>query len=562
MRPLFSSQQSLELDAYVRQMFDYSDEMLMEIAAGKLWEALKTEILPEIDAQCGKLPGGQRSGQISIAAVCGKGDNAGDGLVILRHAWLEGCRECVAYIPSGKDLKEAARKNLARAERCGIVVHQYGDDAYDAATLAGELEQYDVVLDAVLGTGTRGPARSHAALAIEALNETSRLRAKNAKACPFIVAVDVPSGLSDAWQQEYPIVRADATLAIEPMKEALYQYAARPHAGKIVPVGGIFPLWTEKSTSQVFLVEESDMDRYLPPVSIWAHKMQRGKVALLAGSEAGAGAALHCVRGALAAGAGYVALYCDEALFPSFLATAGDAAIVRVYSEEDFSPETWDAVVVGPGWGTDTRRRETLTRLLRGSTPLILDADAVHIYTVVAGERMQKGQSIASGIVVLTPHPGEFRELLPLIDVEDESKEPDASKSVRQTSMLAKKLHAIVALRASTTHVVEPSGNCAIFDGSAFGLGIAGSGDVLAGLAGGLLARRIAQLHEELRPSDIKADFLLEEAAKAIVGAVVVHGAAGARLSQRRGWFNPVELSQECASITSKRYQGEKECSR
>ncbi len=366
MRPLLSTSQSLELDAFTREMFDFPSDNLMEIAAMRLWQVLKCELIRK------RLPQTLPT-QTSIAAVCGKGDNAGDALAMLRHARLEGFQHLSALVPGAEALKENAQLNLRRAERCGIEIVRYA--SAEEPALLELLSRQDIVLDAVLGTGAHGRAKGSAAGAIHLLEALYRGRAKSVGRASCIVAIDIPSGLGDDWQPDYPVVHADATLCIEPLKEALYMPAARPCAGDILPVGGIFPLWTEAATSDVWLLEDGDVRNFLPPISPWAHKMQRGRVAVLAGSQSGAGAALHCVRGAAAAGAGYIALYCDEALFPSYLAAAGDLAIVRVLSRNSFSPESWDAVVVGPGWGVAGEREAQLDSLLHSDTALVLDAD-------------------------------------------------------------------------------------------------------------------------------------------------------------------------------------------
>ncbi len=568
MRQLLSSRQSLELDMHVRELFDFSSEMLMEIASGKLWEALRTElsvgalVQQGIDRQHAERARRELV-ETSIAAVCGKGDNAGDALAMLRRAKIEGFKDCAAFIPAREELKESARKNLMRAERCGVSVIRYDAREDETLPLARELSRYNVVLDAVLGTGTRGPAKTNAAYAIAALNALTELRGTGKNVHSRIVSIDIPSGLSDAWQREYPIVRADLTLGIEPLKEALYMPAARPFAGRILPVGGIFPLWTEKSSSNAFLIEPSDAEVYLPKVSIWAHKMQRGRVAILAGSGEGAGAAIHCVRGAVSSGAGYIALFCDKELLSVYLSMVGDAAIVRVYEDRDFSPESWDAIVAGPGWGTDVRRSATLRRLLASPTPLLLDADALRLYAKIAPDILNGGQQVRNGPLILTPHPGEFKDLLPLIEdihINKNGAEFDASETVHQLGELAARLSAIVALRAATTHIAAPNGNCIIFDGSAPGLGIAGSGDVLAGLAGGLVARHIAQHREQGMGDSENAEYILNEAMKAVVGAVLTHGISGMRLSTKKGWFTPTELADECAIITSQIEHVDAEC--
>ncbi len=540
MRPLLSTSQSLELDASTRAMFDFSSDNLMEIAAMRLWHVLKREVIQKRLAHLSPA-------QASIVALCGKGDNAGDALAVLRHARLDGFHRLSAIVPGVDTMKENARLNLRRAERCGIEIIQY--ESAEAPALLEMLSRQDIVLDAVLGTGVHGPAKGTAAGAIQVLRSLASGRTGSVDRTPWIVAVDIPSGLGDDWQSDYPIVHADATLCIEPAKEALYMPAARPYAGDILPVGGIFPLWTEGARSLVWLLEADDIGRFVPPISRWAHKMQRGRVAVLAGSRSGAGAALHCVRGAAAAGAGYIGLYCDEELFSSYLAAAGDLAIVRVLSQESFSPESWDAIVVGPGWGTDDGRRGVLERLLSADTALVLDADAVRLFAKIAGKAPS---GFFKAPIILTPHPGEFRDLAALFGQAQADQARNASETVRQSVALAQEFGLVLALRASTTHVAFPDGSCAVFDGSASGLGIAGSGDVLSGLAGGLLARWIA-LSREPGAAGFGEDAALFHTplARAILGAVLVHGIAGRRLSATKGWFTPADLAQACVPLTS-----------
>jgi NAD(P)H-hydrate epimerase len=534
-------------------MFDFSSDNLMEIAAMRLWQELKQKVIQKKLMESQAADSRELGREISIAAVCGKGDNAGDALALLRHARLEGFQHLVAFIPRPDTLKETAQLNLRRAERSGVEIVRY--DTAGEAALSAKLSSQDIVLDAILGTGAHGRAKESAAGAMRMFGALNQDRAVHGDRAPYIVAIDIPSGLGDDWQPDYPVVRADATLCIEPMKEALYMPAARPYAGEIIPVGGIFPLWADAPSAGTWLLEDDDIGNFLPPISRWAHKMQRGRIAVLAGSPSGAGAALHCVRGAAAAGAGYISLYCDEELFSSYLTAVGDAAIVRVLSEKSFFPESWDAVVVGPGWGADEGREKVLDTLIHAETPLVLDADAVRLFAGLAEKNRDHPQFFKAPLI-LTPHPGEFRELLSFLD---EANRPASnnSETVRQLAALAEKFGITLALRASTTHIAFPDGTCAVFDGSAAGLGIAGSGDVLSGLAGGLLARWIAFSREnEACESSEDNTLWHNNLSWAIIAAVLVHGWAGRQLSRDKGWFTPVDLAHACARMTSESTHG------
>lgn len=545
MRPLVSMSQSLLLDASTRELFDFSADGLMEIASMRLWYALQKE-MPLLGTLADKSKDG-----LAIAALCGKGDNAGDALAMLRHAKMDGFKRLTAFIPDPATMKENARLNLARAERCGIDITRY-DLAPDE--LEKKLAVQDILLDAVLGTGVRGAAKEPAAALIFMLASAKKARQAGNIRFPYLFSIDVPSGLSDEWEPGFPCVQADATLCIEPMKEALFMHGARPYAGKIIPVGGIFPLWSDNAHSQVWEVESADLPKFLPPISPWAHKMQRGRVAIFAGSATGAGAAMHCVRGAAASGAGYIALYCDKELYPAYLSALGDYAIVREYPDDTFSAEEWDTLVIGPGWGTGEKRESQLARLLQSETPIILDADGVRLFAHVAEQHSLNGNMrFFKAPLVLTPHPGEFSALQKFIS-QAEAAQFQSSEIVNQVCALAQKFGIVVALRASTTHIGFPDGSCAVCDGSTPGLGVAGSGDVLSGLAGGFLARWRAMPGLNEGGHGMWKDPL----SAAIISAVLVHAAAGRSLFDAQGWFNPEELARACARISS----GQLDCSK
>ena len=544
MRSLVSMSQSLLLDAAMRKLFEFSEDGLMEIASLRLWYALMQAM-----SSLGELAGKPKDA-IAIAALCGKGDNAGDALAVLRHARMDGYQHLSAFIPDPATMKENARLNLKRAERCGIDIIRYDLAPIELRRM---LAAQDILLDAVLGTGVKGAAKEPAAGLISALEHAKEAALSEKSHFPSIFSIDVPSGLSDEWEPGYPCVRADVTLCIEPMKEALFMHTARPYAGKIIPVGGVFPLSQNEIHSRVWAIESADLPEFLPPISPWAHKMQRGRVAIFAGSAAGAGAALHCVRGAAASGAGYIALYCDEELYSSYLSALGDYAIVRVYSEDAFSSDDWDALVIGPGWGTEEKRKDQLARLLQSETPIILDADGIRLFAYLAEQYSKNGNlHFFKAPLVLTPHPGEFSALRKFIS-QDEAGQFQASEIVHQVCSLAQNFGIIVALRASTTHIAFPDGSCAICDGSTPGLGIAGSGDVLSGLAGGFLARwrAIQGLRTAFEAGNGDHDMWKDPFSAAIISAVLVHAAAGRSLFDAQGWFNPEELARSCARISS-----------
>jgi len=159
----------------------------------------------------------------SIAAICGKGDNAGDALAMLRHAKMGGCNQLTAYIPALDTMKENAVRNVKRAQRCGIAIVEYRSDRLD--DLRASIAEYDIIFDALLGTGIQGQAKADIARVIDLINGISTSRedySQQRPKKPLVVSIDVPSGIGDMWQQGYPCIAADVTLCITPIKQALF----------------------------------------------------------------------------------------------------------------------------------------------------------------------------------------------------------------------------------------------------------------------------------------------------------------------------------------------------
>lgn len=541
MKPLLSMTSAQSLDRELQTAYRFAHDGLMEIASLRLWEQIRKVL--EAHAEKRGIP----PQQLSVAALCGKGDNAGDALAMLRHARMEGYEKLHAVLPPSETLKDNARLNHERALRAGIGCQYWEQDKLPSLTEF--LKSMDVIIDAVLGTGVRGPAEGQAAEMIGLLNGVSANGQLPAAKRPMVLSIDVPSGLGDMWRAGYPCVKADMTFCICPLKEALFIPEARRFAGAIVPVYGVFPQEDSEKQARAFIEETDRMKGLLPPILPWAHKMQRGRVAILAGSMNGAGAAVHCVRGAAAAGAGYIALFCDSELFSPFLSAVGDRAIVRVYSEEHFKPEEWDVVIAGPGWGRSPERRHQLERVLAADVALVLDADGVRLFASLSQGRMSP-----SAPLVLLPHPGEMKDLLKAV-----AGSSDMSLPADQVLSVSNHFGALVALRAVTTHVAKPGGPCLVHDGFSPGLGIAGSGDVLAGIAGGLIARWIAFRTVEPMADMKDRQSLMHDAFYAVRAAVLAHSQAGRMLFQERGWFSPADIADSCCKMLSADGEGNAE---
>ena len=410
-----------------------------------------------------------------VLIVVGKGNNGGDGLALARI------------------LREHGREVEVRAA-CEPAAWE-GDAAEMLAKLPGEgpqplstsAEGFSCVVDCVLGTGATGAPRGLA------LDATSLITAVG-KAGAVTVACDVPSGV-DATTGEVAgsAVKADVTVTFHAMKPGLWVNPGKDLAGHVVEADIGIPAGSAGSP-QVGLITPAVIDG-LPERGRSDDKFTAGSVTVVGGSPGLTGAPLLASLGAARAGAGYV-----TAALPASLLSASDSVPevmglgLRDQDEchcesgvEEIVGRTGPgrAVVVGPGIGRSSQAGSAVELLLtKVAGPVVVDADALKVY---AGncERLAS----ASGDLVLTPHVGEMAALL------DCSIEEVAGRRLHAVRDLAQKASAIVVLKGDDTLICDPNGVVAVSPGGAPALATAGTGDVLSGVVGGLLAKGVAPFH-------------------------------------------------------------------
>ncbi|WP_405017827.1 NAD(P)H-hydrate dehydratase [Kitasatospora sp. NBC_00070] len=398
-------------------------------------------------AVCGRLLGRVYGSRVLVLA--GSGDNGGDALYAGALLARRGAR---------------VRALLLSPER----VHAGGLAALRAAggrvtADQGEYGTADLVLDGIVGIGGRGGLRPAAA----GFAGTARRGT--------LVAVDVPSGV-DAGTGEVDGValRADVTVCFGTWKPGLLVDPGASYAGALhlVEIGIDLP------DAAVTALQEADVRRLLPVPGAESDKYRRGVVGIAAGSAKYPGAAVLAVAGAQRGGAGavrYVGSAAAEVVrrFPETLVTEGGlAAAGRVQS--------W---VVGPGGGDGVG--PLLDQALAAGVPVLVDADGL---TELA--RRGRGADVP---LVLTPHTGEAARLLAgATGQAPPAAERLAAARLATARRLAELYGATVLLKGSTTVVADPDGRCRVNPTGTSWLATAGSGDVLAGLLGSLLAAGLA----------------------------------------------------------------------
>jgi NAD(P)H-hydrate epimerase len=469
-----------------------------------------------------------RAGErLRVVAAAGSGNNGADALVMLR-ALLTSGRVPVedAAALTGKPPAASERSPRSEALRAlaamGVSVTVW--EAGGGGPGRGLLEGADIVIDGIAGTGLEGPLRGTALEMVEALNGLKR------PAAPFIVSIDIPSGNSDSWSPGMPILKADAVLAMEPLKEALFKPAARPFAGILLPVEDIFPPQLLAGRGGAGLIEWEQIRRTLPRIRGDAYKHERGLVEIRAGSAGSAGAARIAARGAQAAGAGLVRLVADDSIYPILAAGAGGIMVAPAGTAQPETPAGRlsagavrpfhpDAVLLGPGWGKAPDRplilRNALIREAQGM-PLILDADAIAL----------AADLVFHGNTILTPHPGEFAVLTGI------PKEEALARPGPVLAKAAREKQAVILFKGHVIVIAGPDGRLGYLDGMEPVLAAGGSGDLLAGLCAALAARAVkAGCFDPYNCAAAAAALLLEAAGSADI------------------FLDPLELADRAAAI-------------
>ncbi len=427
-----------------------SAEELMDKAGRRLGEALR-----------GLYP---RPG--TAVAYLGRGNNGGDALVALRVLRDAGWRLVARGSYPPHDLGVLPRRKLRELE--GVALQ------------SGQLDPLDLprpllLLDGLLGIGARGPLREPlAALA----GEMNQLREQ---AGAIVVAVDIPSGLdADRGDPFEGAVRADLTVTIGVPKTGLVADAATGHVGRleVVPLEELPP-----PAGGDRVVTPQDLRGLLPPRRFDMHKGEAGRVGIVAGSPGLLGAALLSAAGALRGGAGLVSLYVLENHYP-LVVSAGpppEAMVKPIANYRAVLSEKIDVLAAGPGIGTlaGDNRAGLCELLSRFEGSLVVDADALNL----VAEEGPAG--ILHERMVVTPHPGELRRLLP----------EAASLGRAETARRFVELFPCTLLsKGARTIVTAPEQDLHFNSTGTPGMATGGQGDVLTGLLAALLAGGLAPL--------------------------------------------------------------------
>lgn len=438
-----------------------------------------------------------------IVVLVGPGNNGGDGLVAARHLHDQGARVTV-YL--GQRAVQPDAKLDLLAER-GVPLWRAEDDP-DSHRLRALVAQADIIVDALLGTGISRPITGTLQRVLESLRAARRAEVR-------LVAVDLPTGLNSDTGQVDPLTpRADLTVTLGFPKRGLFEPPGIDYVGQLV-VADIGIPYSLAAEMPVDLMTPALARALLPSRPPSGHKGTFGRVLVVGGSTHYTGAPQLAARSALRVGAGLVTLALPRSLSPAAALVEATHLPLPEAAPGTLGPTAAEALVeaardytvmvLGPGLGRALPTNAFIAHLLESAAHLpsrwVIDADALNILAEIP--EWWRRLSVQA---VLTPHPGEMRRLL--------GERPGPRLAIAQEA--AATWSQVVVLKGAGTVTAHPGGQATINPTANPVLATAGTGDVLAGAIGGLLA-------QGLTPYDA-----------ARLG-VYLHAQAGDRASQSAG---------------------------
>ena len=516
-----------EIDRLTSEVHQTSSLLLMQAAAEACLQAIANHF-------SGNLAGKK------VQILCGRGNNGGDGAALAQELSRRGADTDVILFGRIEATRDDARANFEALRR--VVSFEAGSNvstspvSFVECTTPSEWNDlpqperpYDLIVDALFGTGLSRPLEGVFLQVVQYLRNTRRTRESSLAVQPLIVSIDVPSGLNaDLAQLIGEAVAADLTVTFTAPKPANVLPPASHLNGKLIVANiGSPASLVDAANSNLFVTEENDVrewlisTRYTPD----SFKNTHGHALVIAGSRGYTGAAVLCGDAAMRAGAGLVTIATPASAQSSVAAAVMPEVMTTALAETDrgaVSDEAIDHVMqlqsratviaIGPGLSAEDERTRRFVYLVvkQRQTPVVIDADALNcLATYSANGWPADLQGSHESPLILTPHPG---EMLRLLGTTDKAALDDRVAVARN---FARKHKVILVLKGSRSLVAAPDGRVFINPTGNAGLGTAGAGDTLTGLIAGFIAQAVGTLKAN-------ADLLA-----ATISALYVGGLAG-----------------------------------
>lgn len=533
MQKVLTAGQMREVDRLTTEQYGIPSILLMENAAHAVARVIAEKL------------GGSVKDK-SILVLCGKGNNGGDGAALARILASQGAFASVILLGQLEETMGDAHTNFNICK----TLHADGREAFRpplTGSVDSEVEfcqvatpdefeklrekqldqEWDVLVDAVFGTGLSRPIEGWIADAVHALNVTGDLQSIQYGRDRMVVSIDVPSGFdADLGDEIGSHSRADVTVTFTAPKAANILPPASRFNGEVVIAGiGTPQELVDSIDSHVYLSGPADARRWLDRTAFSdaSYKNKRGHALMIAGSENYSGAAVLAGNAAMRSGVGLVTIATPhsskdavatrvlaEVMVRGVAETARGTIDEMAFDEIADLLEKADAIAIGSGLAQDESTAAFVKKVIENRRrPTIVDADALNLLSPFAVKSDDNAPPL-----ILTPHEGEFMRLL---DTDDKAVISDRVRAVREFAL---KHNVILVLKGERVLIGDPSGKVVVNPTGNPGLGKAGNGDTLTGILAGFAA----QAHK------MEIDIF-----ETVVAAVYIAGMAGDLAEKKYG---------------------------
>ena len=447
-----------QLDHYTIEHEPISSIDLMERAADAIFQAFRNRF----------------STDRPIVVFAGQGNNGGDALALARLLLADGCR-VITYLFNPNSAPKALSPDCEINRNRLLADYPNSLIEISSEFIKPELTTDSVLVDGLFGSGLTRPLAGGFAAVVQFINQSG---------CE-VVSIDIPSGLmgeDNALADQSAIVRANLTLSLQFPKLSFFFAENKLYVGewKILNIG-LHPVAIENRESEFHFLKQECITSLLQKRSKFGHKGTFGHALIVAGSHGMAGAAMLCTKAALRSGAGLVTLHA-----PSSLYTIVQTAIPEAIFESDNSAnsiselnntDSYSAIAIGSGIGNQIDTALMLRKFLEeNQKPCVLDADALNIIA-----QLKDMIQLIPKNSILTPHPKEFDRLF--------GESQNSYQRMIKAQNAAQENRVIIILKGAYTIIAMPNGELFFNSTGNSGMATGGSGDVLTGILGGLLAQ-------------------------------------------------------------------------
>jgi NAD(P)H-hydrate epimerase len=417
-----------------------------------------------------------------VAVLCGPGNNGGDGFVVARVLAARGLDVGVYLVGRADEVTGDARTNLDVLRNLGHDIVEVGDAP--AWELHGtDVLGADLIVDALYGTGLRGPLEGLAQTVVDDVNSSTRP----------VVAIDLPSGLSaDSPDVPGPAIDATMTVTLGAPKLPLVLPPGELRAGSLIvaDIGIPEPVIGAVSGPWIDVLTRDAMRELIEPRSPESHKGDYGRILIVAGSPGKTGAAALAALAALRSGAGLVTVAAPASSTPAIAAQGAEFMTLPLAEASDGTVDgsaidallefPADVIAIGPGLGRSPTATAVVQALVeRTGVPLVLDADALYAFAG-EGDRLLGREGLD---LIVTPHAGEMARLV------GRTAEDVQAHRLEVARAFAADHRVHVVLKGYRTIIASPEGRTSINPTGNAGMATAGSGDVLSGVVAAWLGQ-------------------------------------------------------------------------